>query len=165
VSLSSIAGEDIITNGEDNKLEFVAVHEIELKPGVNPEEFERFLLNDWLERVARGMGNMRLFSLMTALRITIEYGHHPGRSRRKYWKFDRERAGICNKKNFRRCLCTWRRLRTTRLFIELRKLKSKKGVYPVKSTKRPNNRMHSDHKNRRSYLALLFVSGDARRYT
>ncbi len=48
MSLSSIAGEDIITNGEDNKLEFVAVHEIELKPGVNPEEFERFLLNDWL---------------------------------------------------------------------------------------------------------------------
>ena len=28
-----------------------------------------------------------------------------------------------------------------------------------------NNRMHSDHKKRRSFVALLFVSGDAKRYT
>lgn len=28
----------------------------------------------------------------------------------------------------------------------------------------PNNRMHSDSKTRRSFLALLFTAGDARRY-
>jgi len=27
-----------------------------------------------------------------------------------------------------------------------------------------NNRMHSDSKKRRSFLALLFAAGDARRY-
>lgn len=28
----------------------------------------------------------------------------------------------------------------------------------------PNNRMHSDSKKRRSFLALLFAAGDAKRY-
>ena len=40
----------------------------------------------------------------------------------------------------------------------------KDSVFETATNISPNNRMHADSKKRRSFLALLFAAGDAKRY-